>query len=52
MEQVASEVGPDVSGAKFDIDECPELAEKFEVQSIRSRAEVRRFVALVTKGNW
>jgi thioredoxin 1 len=34
MEQVSSEVEPDVAMAKLDIDECPELAEKFGVQSI------------------
>jgi thioredoxin 1 len=57
MEQVASEVGPDVAVAKLDIDECPELAEKFGIQSIptvvffKNGAEVRRFVGLVTKAD-
>jgi thioredoxin 1 len=57
MEQVASEVGPDVAIAKLDIDECPELAKRFEVQSIptvvffKNGAEIRRFVGLMTKAN-
>jgi thioredoxin 1 len=57
MEQVASEVGPGVAVAKLDIDECPELAEKFGVQSIptvvffKNGAEVRRFVGLATKAD-
>jgi thioredoxin 1 len=57
VEQVASEVGPNVSIGKLDIDECPELAEKLGIQSIptviffKDGAEVKRIVGLSTKAD-
>ncbi|MDR3273976.1 MAG: thioredoxin [Puniceicoccales bacterium] len=57
MEEVSSEVEPGVAVAKLDIDECPELAEKFGVQSIptviffKNGVEVKRFVGLATKAD-
>ncbi|MDR1255418.1 MAG: thioredoxin [Puniceicoccales bacterium] len=57
IEQVASEVEPGVTIAKVDIDESPELAEKFGVQSIptviffKDGTEVRRSVGLATKAD-
>jgi thioredoxin 1 len=57
VEQVASEVGPNVSVAKLDIDESPELAEKLGIQSIptviffKDGAEVKRIVGLSTKAD-
>ncbi|MDR0679927.1 MAG: thioredoxin [Puniceicoccales bacterium] len=57
VEQVASEVGPDVAIGKLDIGECPELAEKLGIQSIptviffKDGAEVKRIVGLSTKAD-
>jgi thioredoxin 1 len=57
IEQVADEVGPEISVAKINIDENSELANRFGVQSIptiiffKNGIEVRRSVGLSTKAD-
>ncbi len=55
IEQVANEAQSNVSVTKINIDECPGLAERFQVQSIptivfiKNGQEVKRLVGLSTK---
>lgn len=57
IEQVATEVPNDVVIAKVNIDECPGLADRFQVQSIptviffKNGKEVKRSVGLSTKAD-
>ncbi|MDE6431836.1 MAG: thioredoxin [Opitutales bacterium] len=57
IEQIANEVSGDIAVAKINIDECPGLAERFQVQSIptvvflKDGQEVNRSVGLSTKAD-
>lgn len=57
IEQIANEVAGNIAVAKINIDECPGLAERFQVQSIptvvflKDGQEVNRSVGLSTKAD-
>jgi thioredoxin 1 len=57
FEEVANEVGTSVVVAKVNVDECPQLAERFGIQSIptiiffKDGVEAKRLTGMTTKSD-